>query len=183
VDALGRRLGLAGRRVVLYVGKLSPGKGAADLVAAARQVSASVAGACFVFVGEGELDETPFIRRLGPLPHHEVQALYPLAEVVVVPSVIPDALSRVILEAMAAARPVVATRVGGTPELVVHGETGILVERGDPGGLARALLAVLGDGRLRDALGRAARRRLESLAGHGGSLDRLLDVYAEVRGR
>ena len=182
VEGVRRRLGLGGRRLVLYVGKLSPGKGAADLVEAARRVAPAVPDALFVFVGEGELSRPePFIRRLGPLPNREVLALYPLADVVVVPSVIPDALSRVILEAMSAGRPVIATRVGGTPELVLDGKTGLLVERNDPAGLAAALLAILRDDALRGALGVAGRRHLESLSGQGGSLDRLLEVYAEVR--
>ncbi len=182
VEGVRRRLGLGGRRLVLYVGKLSPGKGAADLVEAARRVAPAVPDALFVFVGEGELARPePFIRRLGPLPNREVLALYPLTDVVVVPSVIPDALSRVILEAMSAGRPVIATRVGGTPELVLDGKTGLLVERNDPAGLATALLALLRDDALRGALGVAGRRHLESLSGQGGSLDRLLDVYAEVR--
>lgn len=184
VEALRRRLDLGGRRVILYVGKLSPGKGSADLVAAARRVAPAVPEALFVFVGEGELGaEEPHLRRLGPLGNRDVLALYPLADVVVVPSVIPDALSRVILEALSASRAVVATRVGGTPELIVHGRTGWLVERGDPEGLAAALLILLRDDDLRRTLGAAGRRHLESLSGHGGSLDRLLDVYAEVLGR
>jgi len=89
----------------------------ADAVdAAARDVAHAFPDVLFLFVGDGELDATaPWMRRLGPLPNRDVLALYPLAEVVVVPSVIPDALSRVILETMAAGRPVVATRVGGTP--------------------------------------------------------------------
>jgi glycogen synthase len=184
VESARRRLGLEGRRVILYVGKLSPGKGSADLAAAAGRVAAAVPDACVVFVGEGALPGgEPFIRGLGPLPNADVLALYPLAEVVVVPSVIPDALSRVILEAMSAGRPVVATRVGGTPELVIDGKTGLLVERNDPEGLAAAIISLLRDDALRDALGTAARRHLESLSGHGGSLDRLLDVYEETRGR
>jgi glycosyltransferase involved in cell wall biosynthesis len=89
----------------------------------------------------------------------------------------------VILEAMAAGRPVIATRVGGTPELVLDGKTGLLVDKNDPEGLTAALLTILGDEALRDALGVAARRHLQSLSGEGGSLDRLLAVYAEVRGR
>jgi glycosyltransferase involved in cell wall biosynthesis len=168
--------------MILYVGKLSPGKGSADLVEAARRVAAVMPDARFVFVGEGELDAVePFIRHVGPLPHRDVQALYPLADVVVVPSVIPDALSRVIVEAMAAGRPVIATRVGGTPELVLDGKTGLLVERHDPEGLAAALLTLLRDDTLRAAFGISGRHHLDSLSGAGGSLDRLLEVYAEVR--
>jgi glycogen synthase len=181
VQELRRRLGLEQRRVVLYVGKSSPGKGSADLVAAARRVVSLFPDACFVFVGEGEpASGEAFIRRIGPLPNADVLKLYSLADAVVVPSIIPDALSRVILEAMAAGRPVVATRVGGSPELVLDGKTGLLVERNDPEALATAIISLLGDDALRHALGLAARRHLESLSGEGGSLDRLLEVYEEV---
>ena len=182
LETLRRRLGIAGGPVVLYVGKFSPGKGTSDLVAAAREVVVSFPGAVFLFVGEGELPEAgPFERRLGPLPNLDVLALYPLADVVVVPSVIPDALSRVLLEAMAAGRAVVATRVGGTPELILDGKTGLLVERNDPVGLARALRQLLADANLRAALGTAARGRLEELTGQGASGDRLVALYAELR--
>jgi glycosyltransferase involved in cell wall biosynthesis len=181
VEAVRQRLGLAGRRVVLFVGKRSPGKGAADLVAAARTLAPAMPDVRFVFVGEGSAGaEAPHLVVLGPLPNRDVQALYPLADVVVVPSVIPDSLSRVILEAMAAGRPVIATRVGGSPELVQDGRTGLLVERGDPDGLAAALSSLLADEPRRAAFGAAARRHLATLAGEGGSLDRMLDVYAEL---
>jgi glycosyltransferase involved in cell wall biosynthesis len=182
VDALRRRLELVGRRVVLYVGKFSPGKGTADLAEAAVEVVRHLADTVFLFVGDGELRAAgPHVRRLGPLPNREVLALYPLADVVVVPSVIPDALSRVLLEAMAAGRAIVATRVGGTPELILDGKTGLLVERNDPAGLGRAVSSLLADATRRAELGDAARRHVEELAGRESSLDRLLAVYAELR--
>jgi glycosyltransferase involved in cell wall biosynthesis len=183
VERLRGRLAIAGRRVVLYVGKFSPGKGTADLVTAARDVAREFPDALFLFVGEGELDaRDPHVRRLGPLPNHEVQALYPLAEVVVVPSVIPDALSRVLLEALTAGRPVVATRVGGTPELVIDGKTGILVERSAPAALARAIASLLRDAPLRASLAAGARRHIAERFGADASVDRLLAVYASARG-
>ena len=182
VEALRERLALRGRRVVLYVGKFSPGKGTADLVAASREVVREVPEALFLFVGEGTLDAgEAHVRRLGPLPNPEVLALYPLAEVVVVPSVIPDALSRVILEAMAAGRPVVATRVGGTPELVIDGKTGLLVERRAPVELARAITSLLRDDALRAALGAGARRHVAEHFGVDDGVDRLLALYADAR--
>lgn len=183
VEALRERLGLGGRRVVLYVGKFSPGKGAADLVAAGRPVAHEFPDALFLFVGEGELDAPdPHVRRLGPLPNRDVLALYPLAEAVVVPSVVPDALSRVILEAMAAGRPVVATRVGGTPELVIDGKTGLLVERHAPEELARAIASLLRDAALRASLGAGARRHVVERFGADDSVDRLIAFYASARG-
>jgi glycosyltransferase involved in cell wall biosynthesis len=184
VEALRRRLGLAGERVVLYVGKFSPGKGTADLVVAAEKVAASLPRVLFLFVGEGDLGaESPRIRRLGPLPNPDVLALYPAADLVVVPSVIPDALSRVILEAMAAGRPVIGTRVGGTPELVLDGKTGLLVERSDPDGLADAIVSLLKDPGLRSSMSMAALCHLQERFGVDASVDRLLELYAELTAR
>jgi glycosyltransferase involved in cell wall biosynthesis len=181
-QALRRRLGLEGRRVVLFVGKRSPGKGTPDLLAAAPRVVARVPGAAFVFVGEGAaLPAAPWALDLGARPNVEVLGLYAAADVVVVPSVIPDSLSRVILESMAAGRPVVATRVGGTPELVLPEATGLLVERGDPAALAAALERVLLDEDLRRRLGEGARRHAASAFAADASLDRLLGLYADVR--
>ena len=184
VETLRERLGLRGCRVVLYVGKLSPGKGSADLVAAADSVTLRCPNATFLFVGEGALDTrgSADVRRLGPLPNREVLALYPLADVVVVPSVVPDALSRVILEAMAAGRAVVATRVGGTPELVVDDVTGLLVERADRKALADAVAALLGDESRRRRLGAAAREHVTSRFATDQTVEQLLAVYAGALG-
>src|SRR5262249_59378293 len=128
-------------------GKPSPGRGTPELVIAARGVVEDVPGASIAFVGDGgvTVPAQPGFYCLGALPNAEVLALYAAADVVVVPSVIPDALSRVIVEAMSAGRAVVATAVGGTPELIRDGETGRLVPRGDPTALAAALVALLRD--------------------------------------
>lgn len=180
-----RSLGLEGGPVVLFVGKLSPGKGTGDLVAAAARVIEVIPDAVFVFVGDGsvELPTVPWIRRLGPLPNREVLALYAVVDVVVVPSVIPDSLSRVILEAMTAGRPVISTRVGGTPELVEDGVTGLLVEPRDVGGLVRAIVRLLSDETLQRALGRRARRHVEERFDPKASVDRLIALYEEVLSR
>ena len=177
-EAAAARLGVQGRRVVLYVGKLSPGKGAPDLARATGLVAARVPDVLFVVVGEGDLAaDGPHVRKLGSLPNREVLALYRLAEVTVVPSVIPDALSRVILEAMTAGCPVVGTRVGGTPELVVHERTGLLVERGAPAELAAAIVRILEDRALRAALGDGARRHVAERFGATQAVERLLAIY------
>ena len=183
VEALRERLSLRRRRVVLYVGKFSPGKGSADLLAAAGSVASRCPDATFVFVGEGKLetDGTADIRRLGPLPNREVLCLYPLADVVVVPSIVPDALSRVILEAMAASRPVIATRVGGTPELVVHDVSGLLVERGDRKELAEAIATLLDDPARRRRLGEAAREHIVRRFSSDQTVEQLITVYAGTR--
>ncbi|MFA6316147.1 MAG: glycosyltransferase family 4 protein [Elusimicrobiota bacterium] len=70
-----------------------------------------------------------------------------------------ESLGGAVIEAMAMARPVVASRTGGIPELVRHGREGLLVEPKDPGALSRAMLRLLSDPGLRARLGRAARAR------------------------
>lgn len=97
---------------------------------------------------------------LGAVGNAELPGLYALADVVVVPSFI-EATSIATLEAMACARPVVASRVGGLPFLVREGESGRLVEPGDPAALAAALDDLLGDPARVRAMGEAARRRVE----------------------
>jgi glycosyltransferase involved in cell wall biosynthesis len=84
------------------------------------------------------------------------------ADVLVSPS-LREGMSVVLLDAMAAGLPIVATAVGGSPEAVVHGQTGLLVPPADPAALARAVCDVLGDDELRRRMGVAARQRAEEL--------------------
>jgi glycosyltransferase involved in cell wall biosynthesis len=72
-----------------------------------------------------------------------------------------EGLPNAVLEAMAAGLPVVATRVGGVPEVVVEGQTGILVPPRDPNALADALLTLLRDPNLRRRMGQAGRQRVQ----------------------
>jgi glycosyltransferase involved in cell wall biosynthesis len=88
-----------------------------------------------------------------------------------------------VLEAMAAGLPVVASRVGGIPEIVVDGETGVLVEPGDPRPLADALGRLLGDARLRARMGDAGRRRVLERFDVEAVRRRHLDLYARELSR
>ncbi|MDH4062796.1 MAG: glycosyltransferase [Acidobacteriota bacterium] len=90
-----------------------------------------------------------------------------------------EGVSLSILEAMAARLPVVATRVGGTPEVVVHGRTGLLVPARDPHALAQALRMLADDIHQRQMLGESARVAVEERF----TLDRMVDHYARVYAR
>jgi glycosyltransferase involved in cell wall biosynthesis len=83
----------------------------------------------------------------------------------------------VIAEAMAFQRPVVATRVGGIPEVVSDGESGWLIERGDVEGLARKLLTLLDDPLRRHAMGVAGQRRVAAKFDLRSNVGRLLKAY------
>jgi glycosyltransferase involved in cell wall biosynthesis len=84
----------------------------------------------------------------------------------------------VVLEAMAQARPVVATAVGGTPELVVDGETGMLVPPGNVDALADALRALLDDPARAARMGEAGRERVLATFSAAATVERVLGLYA-----
>lgn len=100
-------------------------------------------------------------------------------DVVVLPS-LTEGLPLVVLEAMAARRPVVATSVGGTPELVVDGETGLLVPPRDAGALADALRRLTGDRALRERMGEAGYRRVRERFSADATTGRILEIYEEA---
>lgn len=145
---LRRRYDVEGRRIVLYAGKLSLGKGTYILARAAELVASEIPDMTLLLAGKGGI-ELPAgqadVRRLGVVPHADMPGLYAIADVVVHPAVWPEPLSQSLLDAGAFGKPVVASRVGGTPEVVVDGETGILVPPRDAEALARALAALLRD--------------------------------------
>jgi glycosyltransferase involved in cell wall biosynthesis len=93
-----------------------------------------------------------------------------------------EGLGLVFLEAMAAGLPVLATRVSAVPEVVVEGETGLLVPAADAGALADGLLRLAADPELRRRLGAAGRARVRERFGLARMVAETLDVYAEVAG-
>jgi starch synthase len=122
------------------------------------------------------------------IPREELIELHSGASVFVCPSVY-EPFGLVILEAMACETAVVATRVGGIPEIVVEGETGFLVDydEGDPDGFATALAAgverLLGDPALAKRMGRAGRQRVEKTFGWPSLAARTVELYESVLDR
>jgi glycosyltransferase involved in cell wall biosynthesis len=159
---------------VLYLGVLKEAKGVSDLLRAWVAVSAAHPSARLVLAGSGAAAEARALAgELGVAERVELPgwtsgdakaALLRAASVFVLPSHF-EALPMALLEAMAAGLPVVATRVGGIPDVIDDGRDGVLVPPGDPDALARALDDLLGDPARRRALGHEARRRArESLS-------------------
>ncbi len=159
---------------VLYAGRLSPEKGVLELVEAAD-------GMNLVVAGDGPLrDRVP--QALGFVPPAELARLYGRAAVVACPSR-REGFGVACLEAMAHGRPVVASGVGGLLDLVVNGETGILVEPGNVPALRAALERLLADPALRQQLGAAGRRRAAEHFSWDSVTRKTLDVYARYAGK
>jgi glycogen synthase len=117
------------------------------------------------------------VQWLGPLPHDEVLTLFRSARAVIVPSIVGDACPTVVLEAMAAGRPVIASATGGIVDLVVDGVTGLLVPPGDVSALAQSISAVLRDPRAAQAFGAAGRNRAREFT-VGAVVERVERLYA-----
>ncbi|MGH8290173.1 MAG: glycosyltransferase family 4 protein [Steroidobacteraceae bacterium] len=116
----------------------------------------------------------------GRVANSQICSHYSRAGIFVFPSLWHEPFGIPVIEAMAAGLPVVATRGGALPEVVVDGETGILVERGDRDGLAAAIDKLLSDPNLRQRMGAAGRKRVEQLFTWDHSVARLEGLYGET---
>jgi alpha-maltose-1-phosphate synthase len=103
-------------------------------------------------------------------------------DVLVCPSHV-EPFGRCLIEAMACEKPVVATRVGGIPEVVDDGTTGILVPPNSPELLATAVASLLNDAELSVRMGQAGRARVENHFAADAHVAAVLEVYGEVLGR
>ena len=153
-NSLRKKYGVIKSKIVLYVGGFSIGKGTSNFAQAASLVSKKNKNVSFILIGSGKLQESNGdVQIISDVSHEDVLQFYKLADVVVVPSICQESLSRVILEAMAAGRPVVGTQVGGTSEAISDGENGYVVERRDTEALANAIEKILSDGLLAKKMG------------------------------
>ncbi|MFQ5756696.1 MAG: TIGR03088 family PEP-CTERM/XrtA system glycosyltransferase [Acidiferrobacterales bacterium] len=112
-------------------------------------------------------------------PRDDVARLLRGFDVFVLPS-LGEGISNTLLEAMATGLPTVSTRVGGTPEIVVDGVTGMMVPAGDPAAMAQAMIAYVHDPALRWCHGRAARERIEREFSIDGMVRRYQALYDTV---
>lgn len=155
--------------IVTTVANLRPGKGHDVLLRAAARVLRQRPDVTFQFVGDGSLrsqleqeaEDLAISAAVRFLGHRtDVPALLRGSTAFAFPSFM-EAFPNGVMEAMAAEIPVVASGVGGIPELVEHGRNGLLVPPGDEAALADALLSVLGDRGRADALAAGGRRTIE----------------------
>ena len=176
------------------VGRLIPIKGIREFLDAARLIVDRLRSVQFVLVGSDPMSGEPHmqkwkaqVRRLGLTRQvvftgwrSDVDAITPLFDVAVQASKYWEGLGTSLLEAMACGKPVVATRIGGVPDVVKDGVTGLLVPPGDSRALAEAVLTLLRDDGLRRRMGEAGRRRVEQLFDQRRLIKDVEQLYAQV---
>jgi glycosyltransferase involved in cell wall biosynthesis len=174
--------------VVGTVGRLEPRKGTATLIAALAALRDAGRAFAAVVVGDGplraELERDIAARGLGAWvqmfgDRSEVRDVLAALDAFVLPSRT-EGMSNALLEAMAMGLPAIATAVGGNPEVVTDGTTGLLVPADDPAAMAAALARMLDDASLASRLGAAARRVVEDRYGARSMVRRLEAVYGAV---
>lgn len=180
--------------LVGFVGRLSPEKGPEVFVHMALLLRSLCPQAHCVLIGEGamEAELRRQIRQLGLEGHvqvaglrHDMPAVYNDLDLLVSTSH-SEAMPLAVMEAMASGLPVVATRVGGVPDLVAHGQTGWLVAPGDFADIAARTAALLGDAAQRLRMARLGRQRAVERLNLDDSIERvalLLGRLARPRGR
>ncbi|MEM4473975.1 MAG: glycosyltransferase family 4 protein, partial [Candidatus Bathyarchaeia archaeon] len=176
-------------KYVLFVGNLVPRKGLYLLINAAKKVFAEIKNVKVLIAGTGPLRNSLLryaetkgvldrIIFLGQVKDEILPKLYNCCDVVVLPS-LQEGQGIALLEAQAAAKPVVACRVGGVPEIVLDGETGILVQPREEE-LAMAMIKLLSDDNLREKMGMAGRRFVCENFTWEKCAEKMLNVYYEA---
>jgi phosphatidyl-myo-inositol alpha-mannosyltransferase len=180
----------ADRRHVLYVGRIEPRKGVDRLVRAMASVQRRHAGVQLVIVGDGpDRGAVESLARgigvtaifAGRIADGDLPGYYQSADIVCSPALADESFGVVLLEAMAAGRPIVASDIAGYAELLTPAGSARLVEAGNPDSLAREIGAVLEDAALARSLGE--RGALAARQYDWDAVARRLDaIYAVARG-
>ncbi|MEM4854728.1 MAG: glycosyltransferase [Sulfolobales archaeon] len=181
--------GLSGGPIILHHGRLVQKRGVKNLIEAMPKIIKEIPGAKLVIAGEGpekqrlqrlaeKLSVASHVTFLGLVPYEYVPSLVKSSTVVVIPSLM-EGHSASVIEAMAAAKPVIATRVGGVAEIIKDGETGVLVDPESPDQIANAVVKILKD---RDLARKLAEKAAEKAGEHDARklAEEELSVYTSL---
>jgi glycosyltransferase involved in cell wall biosynthesis len=165
---------------LLYVGDLMPDKGVDVLLQAHAQLKRQVP---LVLIGRPVKGYTerfpPDVMHLGRWPHSAIMQAWSRCALALIPSICPDSCPTVAMEAMSMGRPIVASRIGGLTDIIVDGQSGLLVPPGDAQALQQAIQCLLDDPERRACMGIMARQRVVEFQAKS-VVSRIEEVYHEV---
>lgn len=180
--------------VILSPKKLVRSKGNEYLIKAVPKVVHEYPNCKFVILGHGpefsrllDLAKSLGVERhvvfTGTVPHSKMRIFYDMAEIVVVPSIkvgiVEEATSISLLEAMSLGKPVIATRIGGLKKILTDGVDGLLVPDRDESALANAILLLLKNRKMREKIGKAARKTVLEKYNFESRAKTMLKIYKE----
>ena len=179
------------RKIVFSVRRLVYKNGLDTLIESVPQVAKKHPNVLFVVAGKGpsrkliedrikELGISQNIKLAGFVPDELLPVYYNAADIFTLPSASGEGLPLVLLEAMACGLPVIATKVGGTPEIVKHMKNGVLVPPMNPEAMAEATSKLLSEEKLRSVIGAEARRIVEKKFTWEDNVRQLQDIYNKV---
>jgi glycosyltransferase involved in cell wall biosynthesis len=178
-----------GAKVVGMVALFEPRKGYHVLLEAAVSIVQKVPEACFVLVGDGPIrqDMEKLAKKLGIAnrtlflgSRRDFREIMATFDVFVLPSLEFESLPYVVLEAMDAAKPIVGTSVGGIPEEIVNGLTGLVVPPGNAQALSQAIVDLLQNPTKAKAMGEAGQKRLETVFRMDNFIQETTKLYEEL---
>ena len=182
---------LSEKPIILYIGRLAYRKGLQVLVRAMPFILKEIPNAHLLIAGKGYMDS--FIRMLikslnlegnvtmlGFIPDEKLPELYASSRLFVMPSLYCESFGVTLLEAMASGRPVIASNVGGIPEVVKDGVTGLLFRRGDAEDLADKIIMVLSDRNLAQSLVSNAKELVKERYSWPVIADKMEDLYEKT---
>jgi glycosyltransferase involved in cell wall biosynthesis len=172
------------------IGRINHFKGQDHFIEVARRLVSNNPGLRFVMVGgcvpgkEEDLSKIKMLRKKYNLENHiriedfrnGISDVYNALDIFVLPSTLPDPFPTVILEAMAMKKPIVANALGGSTEMIIHGETGFLVPADQPQQMAEYIEGLAIDPDLRNSMGTKAQERFT----YCFSLERFIDQWEAV---
>jgi len=189
IEQIRQEIGVAKKdMVIMHVANLTPVKGHKYLINALSHIVKKFQNVKLVLVGEGELrkDIEDQIKKNGLEDHilllgkrEDARRLLYAADVCVLSSV-SEGMSNAILEYMEAGKPVVATQVGGNPELVLEGQTGFLVDQENSDQISERLLQLIVDERMRQTFGLNGQKRIKEEFSMARMISTYIDLYAKA---
>jgi N-acetyl-alpha-D-glucosaminyl L-malate synthase BshA len=183
------KLGIkADEKIILFVGRLHPVKGVKHLIKAVNVVRQKHK-AKLLLVGKGpeqdrlkklveQLHLEDYVKFMGPIPNEKIPWIYAAADILVLPS-LSEGFPVTILEAMASGLPIIATRVGGLPEVIEEEYNGFLVEPENPKQIAEKISLLLQNDKLRENISKNNRRKAKGYSWQS-IVQQLEDIYRKI---
>jgi len=191
-SALREKFGLEDDKVILFIGRINfEEKGIGYLIEAMPEILSKISNAKLVVVGGGgesermkalikKLGMEKYVQVFGKKPFSELPRIINSSDVFAVPSVWMEAFGQVTIIAMSCGIPVVTSDAGASPEINIHGETGLVVPARDSEALAGAIVNILSDNVLRKKMGEAARQRVLENYTYDAITKRCLEIIQGV---